>query len=129
MAREKYCNGEWTQSKFNSFIKSSLRTASVRWAPRYTTLNDAFVGVKVNVKTGRMAKHFECVMCCEHFPQKDVEVNHKIPVVPVEGFDSWDQVIERLFCEKDGLEVLCKPCHRVVTAEENKIRKLNAKSK
>lgn len=125
MTRDKYNDGKWTKSRFNSFIKSALRTASVRWEPRYTTLNDAFVGKQINKSTGRLAKHFECSRCQGHFPQKEVEVNHKIPVVPVEGFDSWDAVIERMFCEKNELEVLCKPCHKIVTAEENVLRKKN----
>lgn len=120
---KKYNSGKWTESRFQSFIKSALRSASVRWPPRYETLADAFVGVKTNPKTGRQAKHYECAMCVGHFPQKDVQVNHKEPVIPTSGFTSWDEVIERLFCEKEGLEVLCKPCHKAITALENKERK------
>lgn len=123
MTRDRFNGGQWTKSRFNSFIKGSLRTASVRWPPRYETLNEAFVERKVNVKTGKLAKHFKCAKCGEDFPQKDVEVNHIDPVVPVEGFDSWDSVIERMFCEKEGLELLCKPCHKETTAEENQLRK------
>lgn len=123
MSRERYNSGQWTKSRFNSFIKSSLRTASVRWQPRYECLNNAFVGKQINVSTGRLAKHFECSRCHKHFPQKEVEVNHIVPVVPVTGFDSWDNVIDRMFCEPDGLELLCKPCHKLVTAEENQERK------
>lgn len=123
MTRDRFNGGQWTKSRFNSFIKGSLRTASVRWPPRYETLNGAFVERKVNVKTGKLAKHFKCAKCGEDFPQKDVEVNHIDPVVPVEGFDSWDSVIERMFCEKEGLELLCKPCHKATTAEENQLRK------
>lgn len=126
----KYNNGDWTRSRYESFIKSALRSASVRWPPRYLTLNEAFVDVRTNEKTGRKAKHFECAMCKNLFPQKDVQVNHKEPVVPPTGFTTWDDIIERLFCEKEGLEVLCKPCHKDVTAEENKLRKeYNAKRK
>jgi 5-methylcytosine-specific restriction endonuclease McrA len=75
------------------------------------------------VKTGRLAKHFKCSRCKESFPQKDVEVNHIVPVVPVTGFDSWDGVIERMFCEEDGLEVVCKPCHKQISQEEREQRK------
>lgn len=117
------CNGEWTEARFNSFVKSALRGASQRWPPKYQTLQDAFVGIKTNPKTGRQAKHFHCRACGLDFPQKEVEVNHIVPVVPVEGFDSWDGVISRMFCEKDGLEVLCKPCHKAVTKQENELRK------
>lgn len=76
-----------------------------------------------NVKTGRQAKHYECAHCKQLFPQKEIEINHIVPVVPVTGFDSWDKVIERMFCEIEGLEALCKPCHKLVTQEENLLRK------
>ena len=64
-------------------------------------------------------------MCKNEFTNKDVQVNHKTPVVPLTGFDSWDALIERLFCEEDGLEVLCIPCHKGVTKLENQERKSN----
>lgn len=118
-----YNGGQWTEARMNSFIKGALRSASVKWPPRYTTLHDACVGTRVNRKTGRMAKHYRCSRCQGDFPGKDVEVNHITPVVPVDGFDSWDGVIKRMFCEKDGLELVCKPCHKEITAEENNKRK------
>lgn len=125
MTVKRYNSGQWTESRFNSFIKSALRSASVRWPPRYETLADAYVGTIKNVKTGRMAKHYQCNCCKNAFPAKDVQVNHIVPVVPVDGFDSWDAVIARMYCEKDGLEVLCIPCHKQVTQEENILRKKN----
>lgn len=123
MKRDRYNGGQWTQARFNSFIKSALRTASVRWPPRYETLADAFVDSRTNEKTGRKAKHYKCNKCGGVFPLKEVQVNHIVPVVPVEGFTTWDEVVSRMFCEKDGLEVLCIPCHRLVTQEENILRK------
>lgn len=123
-------NGEWTEARFQSFIKSGLRSASVRWPPRYSVLHDACTGQKINKASGRLAKHYKCNACNEEFPAKEVQVNHKAAVVPVTGFDSWDNVIERLFCEKDGMEVLCKGCHKIMTKLENDLRKVyNAKSK
>lgn len=118
-----YNDGQWTQARFDSFIKSALRSASVRWPPRYTVLSEACVGTKVNVKSGRMAKHYRCNRCQGEFPAKDVQVNHIIPVVPIEGFISWDDTIKRMFCEKDKLEVLCIPCHKIITKQENEERK------
>jgi hypothetical protein len=46
-----------------------------------------------------------------------------VPVIPVTGFDSWDETIERIFCEKDNLELLCIPCHKQITKKENEQRK------
>ena len=124
----KYNNGDWTSSRYNSFIKSALRSASVRWPPRYTVLNEAFVERALNPATGRLAKLYRCSKCKGLFPQANIDVNHIEAVVPTTGFDSWDGVIERMFCEKDGLEALCKPCHKLVTKEENTTRKENKKN-
>ena len=117
--------GEWTDARYRSFIKSGLRSASQRWPPRYKVLAASRRGKRINPASGRLAEMHECRNCKSLFPTKEVEVNHIIPVVPVKGFDSWDGVIERLFCEENGLEVLCKPCHKIVTDEEKKQRKEN----
>jgi hypothetical protein len=51
-------------------------------------------------------------------------VDHISPVVdPKKGFVSWDVYITRMFCEIDGLQVMCKPCHKIKTAEEKLERK------
>lgn len=115
--------GEWTDARYHSFVKGALRSASQRWPPKYQVLADACVGARINPKTGRMAKHYECAVCAIPFPAKEVEVNHKLPVTPIEGFTTWDVVVERMFCEKSGLEVVCKPCHKAITKEENETRK------
>lgn len=117
-------DGQWTEARFTSFVKSALRSASQRWPPKYTTLSSACVGVRVNERTGRLAKHYKCSACQLAFPAKEVEVNHRIPVVLVTGFDSWTGVIERIFCDSKDLEVLCKPCHKVITQKENELRKM-----
>lgn len=116
-------NGQWTEARYTSFVKSTLRSGSQRWPPKYTVLADAFTGSKINPKSGRLAKHYQCARCLQDFVAKDVQVNHKTPVVPVSGFDSWDGVVERMFCEKEGLEVVCIPCHKVITKQENEERK------
>lgn len=115
--------GKWTQSRFNSFIKSGLRAMSRRWGPKFECLADACVGTKTNKATGRMAKHYECAECHSQFPAKEVAVDHIDPVVPVSGFTTWDEVIERMFVEKEGLQVLCKECHLIKCQEEKQQRK------
>jgi len=118
-------NGEWTEARYQSFIKSALRAASQRWPPRYAVIKAAFVGKRTNPASGRIASFYKCNACKNDFPLKDVQVNHIIPVVPVTGFTTWDEIIERLFCEQDGLELLCKPCHSTITKSENEERKKN----
>lgn len=114
--------GEWTESRYRSFIKGGLRSVSVRWPPRYKCLDDAKVGKRINKSSGRLAEHYKCAKCLDIFPAKEVEVNHIVPVVPLTGFTTWDETVERLFCEQSGLEVVCKPCHKSITKQENQER-------
>lgn len=59
--------------------------------------------------------------------QEHLVVDHIDPVVPTIEFTSkdwsWDIIISRLFCYEDGLQAICKKCHKKKTDEENKIRR------
>jgi 5-methylcytosine-specific restriction endonuclease McrA len=116
--------GEWTEARFRSFITSALRAASRRWPPKYRALKEAFVGKKVNAKTGKMAMHYKCAECKKHFVAVDVQVDHIDPVVdPKKGFVSWDIFIDRMFVEIEKLQVLCRDCHKIKTDKEKQQRK------
>lgn len=103
---------------------------SRRYPPKYETLNEAFTTQKINPKTKRLAKHYACASCGEDFPAKEVQVDHKVPVVdPTQGFINWDTYIPRLFCEKENLQVLCKGCHDVKTKEEKEMKSATSTKK
>ncbi len=68
--------------------------------------------------------HYKCAKCKKHFVAADVQVDHVLPVVdPKVGFVSWDMFIDRIFCEIENLQVMCKPCHKVKTELEKVERK------
>jgi hypothetical protein len=113
----------WSDGRLKSFITSTLRGGFRRYPPKFEVLKEAFWGKKVNSKTGRMAAHYVCAECKHEYPLKEVQIDHIEPVVvPKEGFVSWDKFIERLYCDKTNLQVLCKPCHKEKTANEKKER-------
>ena len=114
---------QWTEARFNSFIKGGLRGISSRWPPKYEALSGAYVGKLLNSKTNRIGKHFRCASCSGEFPAKEVQVDHIEPVIPATGFTTWDDVINRMFCEKENLQVLCTECHKRKTAEERLLAK------
>lgn len=127
MANDKTRNGNtWTEARFRSFVTSALRAASRRWPPKFGRLKDAFVGVKRNPKSGRDAKHYRCAACEGEFPQSGVQVDH---IEPVGSTSSWDEFIEKLFCEADNLQVLCKPCHKKKTKNELESKESKSKKK
>lgn len=80
-------------------------------------------GKKLNPKTGRQGLHYTCAACNKEYPAKEVNVDHINPVVdPNKGFENWDVFIDRLFCGKENLQVLCTTCHTKKTNEERKQR-------
>lgn len=109
--------GQWTEARFRGFVVSALRGAFRRWQPKYDTLKSAFTTQKTNEKTGRLAKHYRCAKCKKDFPQSNVQVDH---IDPIGSCATFDEFVERLFCEKENLQVLCKPCHKKKTKKENK---------
>ena len=114
MTKKTRCNGEWTESRYNSFIKSALRGASNRWAPKYTT--------KKNARVARNT--YVCADCGKKVGNKDIKIDHINPVVSVQdGFVDWNTYIDRMFVEMDGFAAICKKCHDAKTLVENKQRK------
>lgn len=125
MNRKTRNGGQWTEARFHSFIKSLLRKGTQKWGPKNRALQNARVSRGV----------YECAMCKGHFPPTikldngkrthNVFVDHIHPIInPEKGFESWDKVIERMFCEIEGLQVLCSSCHDKKTSEEKEISKI-----
>ncbi len=122
-------SGKWSDARYRTFITSLLRAGSRKWPPKQETLQEAFVESKVNVKTKRMSKHYRCAACKKVYPGKEVNIDHKIPVVsPTEGFTSWDEYIERLYCEKENLQCLCTTCHDKKSLKE-KTQRVSSRKK
>lgn len=121
MEKKKLRNGgRWTEAKFRSFIRALLRRGSTRWGVRYDVLNKAKRGKMINKNTNRLAEHYECNKCHNLFPLSQIEIDH---IIPINNFSSWDETIERMFCEENNLQVLCKECHKEKTLDEGRIRR------
>lgn len=102
---------------------SVLRGGYRRWPPKYEVLKDAFVGKRLNKKSKRQSNFYKCASCKKEFPTKEVEVDHIKPIIPIEGFTSWDITIDNLYCDKTNLQVLCLKCHEKKTKIENEERR------
>lgn len=112
-----HAGNTWTQAGYWSFIRSALRRAFSRYPVKYH--------VKANAKRayaggGRQKSEYQCAVCLVHFPDKDVEVDHIKPCGSLKDYSDLPSFVSTMFCEEDNLRVICKPCHKIKTAEDRK---------
>jgi 5-methylcytosine-specific restriction endonuclease McrA len=108
--------GTMTESAFWSFIRSALRQKSRWWKPITQTKMAARRAYKGPNKKQRF--EYQCAECLNYFPDKKVNVDHKIPAGTLRCADDLPGFVERLFCEADNLQVLCSACHDVKTKND-----------
>lgn len=115
MARDKF------EQQLRTFVKNTLRRASLRWQPR----TDAFTAARIERGL------YQCKMCKEGFKRDQVILDHINPVVPITGSDiSIEEWIRGLLVPAEGFQVLCKTCSDAKTFIEDKMRaKANQKKK
>lgn len=103
-----------------TFAKGALRRASLMWKPISECRRLA------RVERGL----YLCAICKGHFPAKQTQVDHRESVISVtEGWQGWDTYIERLFCDVENLDLLCKNCHEAKTTMEVQMRAFSRKKR
>lgn len=82
----------------------------MKWPPRNNVMKKARADRGIYLCAGYHAK--------PHLVKRsigrmvNVFVDHIQPIInPEVGFTTWDDLITRMFCEEDNLQVLCKDCH------------------
>ena len=122
----KYNSGQWTEARMHSFIKGGLRGISVRWPPKILVKKNAWVERGIYLCAGHQRAAHKVPVTIKKNSRRvnNISVDHIDPVInPINGFENWDMLIERMFCEVEGLQLLCKDCHSLKTAEERQERK------
>lgn len=115
------CNGLWTESKYQSFIRGILRGGSRKWAPINQVKKEAWVS-RGKYRCNECQQTVPLTIMVKGKKHNNVYVDHIQPVVnPTTGFVSWDKFIENLFCEKENLQCLCKDCHDIKSQQERQI--------
>lgn len=96
-----------------TWIMAGLRRMSYRWPPK----NEAERAARVERGL------YKCATCEGTFKAGEYAIDHIKPVVSIkEGFTSWDEIINTLFCDADGFQILCHSCHDIKTSIEDSMR-------
>lgn len=110
-------------------VKGALRRLSSRTPAHKECMDNA---IHLTIKGPRGGKQYICACCKKTFSAINVQVDHIEEVIPVNrSIDemTWDEIINRIFCDISLLQVLCKPCHKIKTSKERKARKKYRDSK
>lgn len=111
---------EWTTAQFFSFLRSGLRAKFTRWPPKFAVITAAkrpYTG-----SNPRQKYEFQCSECLSYYQQKQIEVDHIVACGSLNTLEDLPGFVERLFCAKEGLRVVCKPCHLKITRESKEKR-------
>jgi len=114
--KSKEYKGFKSEAAYNSFLRSGLRRM---WGRSYPPKNDFIKESRIRANIGRGGQEVwaaKCEICEGVFKQSATQVDHKIPagslIGDIEGF------IDRLFCDKSNMRILCHKCHKTVTVAE-----------
>lgn len=103
-----------TPTDLKYFVIWGLRKLSYKYAVRYEARKAAMID----------RNQYLCASCKKIFKSREIFIDHIDPVIdPKKGFTNFDDYIKRLFCAKEGFQVLCKDCHAAKTLEEKDVRK------
>lgn len=111
------CGGTMTESAYLAWIRSALRSKSLRWPPRAEALKLARRAYKGPNKLQKW--EFKCALCGEWFKAKEVIVDHHpVAAGSILSVEDIGPFANNLYCEVDNLRVLDKVCHDIWTVAE-----------
>lgn len=112
-------------AKERGLIKGAIRRVFSRSDLRRKIVEASRVQY-VDVSRPRVKKWSFCNLCSKATPTYQMEVDHKLPIIPVDDTlenMSWDTVIDNIWCVEEGLSAICESCHKIKTKAENAERR------
>src|SRR6185437_4543484 len=112
-------------AKERNLLKGSIRRVFSRSELRKSIINLTVVN-HADPDRPRVKKWSICEVCKKHTPTYKMQLDHKDPIIPIDKTLeelSWDEVIDRVWCEENNLTTMCIDCHKQKTKIENKERR------
>ena len=105
--------GKWTTAKYWGHLRGVLRQGFMFYPAK------AEAKRRAAVREGRYTK-YRCADCEGLFGTKEVHVDHIVPCGTLTDYSHLAGFVERLYCEPEDLQILCKECHATKTKVDNK---------
>lgn len=78
----------------------------------------------------RVKNWCKCNVCGKPEARSYVVIDHLDPVVPTDSaleFMSWNELVDRIWCNETNLQAICPVCHKIKSKLEMRVRKENKK--
>lgn len=111
-------------AKDRALIKGALRRVFSRSDLRAAVVLGSIVQ-HADPSRPRVKKWSKCLICEQFIPKYLMEVDHKEPVQPLDktlDMMNADDLIDRIWTTLANLQCICKPCHKLKTKAEMKLR-------
>lgn len=112
--------------KERNLVKGSIMRVFSRSELRREVLSTSIMPGYTDPNRPRVTKWSMCRMCNTPTPTYLMEVDHIIPKIPMDRSleeMTWDELIDRTWCNISNLQPICRTCHSIKSRAENKIRK------
>jgi 5-methylcytosine-specific restriction endonuclease McrA len=112
--------------KERNLIKGAIRRVFSRSELRRKALDKAVVKDYSDPSRKRVTRWGKCSICNKLEPAYLLEIDHLEPVIPENSSleqITWDELVNRVWCDEDKLQAVCKPCHKAKSKLENKERR------
>lgn len=106
-------------------IKGALRRVFSRSELRKQAL-DAYTIDHYDSERPRVTKWAWCPECGQIYPRYLTQVDHQLPIIAInETLEdlTFDELVNRLWCDLSNLKAMDKDCHKEKTKAENKARR------
>ena len=117
-----YAGGTMSVAGRHGFFMGLIRHGLMRWKPKHQCIKNSATEKRTNPDTGRLCMFHRCNRCGGEFVAKNMRADHIEPLVPLTGFDSWDETFARAFVEVGGFQAVCVGCHKEKSGAERKVR-------
>lgn len=111
-------DGTMSTSAFFGMLRSALRRKSMYWKPIFKVRKAAqipYIG-----PNKRRKYSYVCQSCKGVFSDKECAVHHINEVGTLTCFEDLPNFVRNLFCEEEGLILICNGCHDKVHNKNQK---------
>jgi 5-methylcytosine-specific restriction endonuclease McrA len=116
-------------AKERNLIKGAIRRVFSRSDLRKLVVERSRIAHTDNSRP-RVKKWSICEACRSVVPTYLIQVDHMTPIVPIDTTleqMSWDDLVDRIWCDISNLQPICTDCHKEKTKLEQKARRAHKK--